>query len=73
MMRLVIPHPRLAMYLLQAHTDSGLSWPSKLPKLKFVIGRMVRRRGPVTVRQLQLFVTDEWNGIAQSTSLRYMA
>ena len=67
------------LYLLQAHGVNVLSWPSKLLDLNpidhFVTGKMVRRRGPVNVRQLQHFVMDEWsrNGIAQTTCLRYMA
>ena len=54
-----------------------LPWPSKSPDLNPVehiwdyIDRMVRRRGPVNVRQY--YSNLQWNAIAQRTCLRYVA
>ena len=62
--------------LLQAHRFYVLSWPYKSPELNAVehildaIGRVVRNRDHVNVRQLQQFVKDGWNGIARRTCLR---
>ena len=68
-----------AMALLQANRVNVLPRPSCFPDLNpiehvwDVIGREVRRRGHRNVRQLQQFVIEEWNRIAQRTCLRYVA
>ena len=63
---------RTTMALLQANRMTVLAWPSRSPDWD-VIGREVRRRGPRNVMQLQQFIVEEWNRIAQRTCLRYMA
>ena len=63
--------------LLQAHRVKVLPWPSKPPDLNpgehiwDDIDRMVRKRGPVNVRQYYSIL--QWNAIAQRTCLRYVA
>ena len=62
--------------LLQAYRVQVLPWPSKSPDLNSVkhmydIDRMVRRRGPVNVRQY--YSNLQWNAIDQCSCLRYVA
>ena len=72
-MRIMQNGAHTTLKLLQAHTVNVLPWPSKSPDLNTVehtldvIGRVVRRRGLVSVRQLhvQQFEMDRWNGITQ--------
>ena len=62
---------------LQTHRIKVLPWPSKSPDLNPVehvwddINRMVRRRGPVNVRQY--YSNLQWNAIAQQTCMRNVA
>ena len=64
--------------ILQTHRVNVLPWPSKSPYLNpiehiwDVISRSVRRRGSANIRQLQQFVMDAWNSIAQRTCLSYV-
>ena len=68
--RHLIPHTRLCTFCKLIELMFCLCHPNRLTLIQltiFVIGRMVRRRGPVIVGQLQQFIMDEWsrNGISQ--------
>ena len=70
---------RTTMALLQANRVNVLPWPSRSSDVNpfehiwDVIGREIRRRGTRNFRQLQQFVVEERNRIAQRTCLRYVA
>ena len=56
-----------------------LSWPSVSPDLNpiehiwDVIGQRVRSRVPLNIRDLERFVVEVWNGVAQLTFRNYIA
>ena len=56
-----------------------LPWPSLSPDLNpiehiwDVIGQRVRSRVPLNIRDLERFVFEEWNGVAQLTLRNYIA
>ena len=62
-----------ARALLQANQINVLQWPSLSPDLNpiehiwYVIGQRVRGRVPLNIRDLERFVVEEWNGVAQLT------
>ena len=65
--------------LLQANRINVLQWPSLSPDLNpiehiwDVIGQKVRSRVALNIRDLERFVVEEWNGVAQLTLGNYMA
>ena len=65
--------------LLQANRINVLPWPSLLPDLNpiehiwDVIGQRVRSCVPLNIRDLERFVVEEWNGVAQLTLRNYVA
>ena len=69
---------RTTIALLQASRVNVLVWPFRsldtnpIEYSLDVIGREVRGWGHRNVRQLQQFVVEEWNRIAQHTYLMYM-
>ena len=70
---------RATRALLQANQINVLPWPSLSPDLNpiehiwDVIGERVRSRVPLNIRDLERFVVEEWNGIAQLTLRNYIA
>ena len=64
---------RVTRSLLQANRINALSWPSLSPDLNpieniwDVIGQRVRSRVPLNIRDLERFVFEVWNGVAQLT------
>ena len=65
--------------LLQANRINALPWPSPLPDLNpieniwDVIDQRIRSRVPLNIRDLERFVFEEWNGVAQLTLRNYIA
>ena len=70
---------RATRALLQANRIKALSWPSLSPDLNpieniwDVIGQRIRGRVPLNIRDLERFVFEEWNGVAQLTLRNYIA
>ena len=70
---------RFTRALLQANRINVLPWPSLSPDLNpvehiwDVIGQRVRSRVPLNIRDLERFVVEEWNGVAQLTLRNYIA
>ena len=70
---------RATRALLQANRINVLPWPSLSPDLNpiehiwDVIGQRVRSRVPLNTRDLERFVVEEWNGVAQLTLRNYIA
>ena len=70
---------RATRALLQANRINVLLRPSLSPDLNPIehiwdlIGQRVRSRIPLTIRDLERFVVEEWNGIAQLTLRNYIA
>ena len=64
---------RATRALLQANRINALPWPSLSPDLNpieniwDVIGQKVRSRVALNIRDLERFVVEEWNGVAQLT------
>ena len=56
-----------------------LPWPYISPDLNpiehiwDVIGQRVRSRVPLNIRDIERFVVEEWNGVAQMTLRNYIA
>ena len=65
--------------LLQANRRNDLPWPSLSPDLNpighiwDIIGQRVRSHVPLNIRDLERFVVEEWNGVAQLTLRNYIA
>ena len=65
--------------LLQANRKNVLPWPSLSPDLNpiehiwDVIGQRVRSHVPLNIRDLERFVVEEQNGVAQMTLRNYIA
>ena len=70
---------RATRALLQANRINVLPWPSLSPDLNpiehiwDVIGQRVRSRVTLNIRDLERFVVEEWNGVAQLTLRNYIA
>ena len=70
---------RATRALLQANRINALSWPSLSPDLNpieeiwDVIDQRIRSRVPLIKRDLERFVYEEWNGVAQLTLRKYIA
>ena len=70
---------RFTRALLQASRINVLPWPSLSPDLNpiehiwDVIGQRVRSRIPLNIRDLERFVVEEWNCVAQLTLRNYIA
>ena len=70
---------RATRALLQANRINVLPWPSLSSDLNpiepiwDVIGQWVRSRVPPNIRDLERFVVEEWNGVAQLTLRNYIA
>ena len=70
---------RATRALLQANRINVLPRPSLSPDLNPIehiwdlIGQRVRSRVPLTIRDLERFVVEEWNGVAQLTLRNYIA
>ena len=70
---------RFTRALLQANRINVLPRPSLSPDLNpiehiwDVIGQRVRSRVPLNIRDLERFVVEEWNGVAQLTLRNYIA
>ena len=70
---------RATRALLQAYRINVLPWPSLSPDFKpiehiwDVIGQRVRSRVPLNIRDLERFVVEGWNGVAQLTLRNYIA
>ena len=65
--------------LLQANRINVLQWTSLSPHLNpkehiwDLIGQKVRSRVALNIRDLERFVVEEWNGVAQLTLRNYIA
>ena len=70
---------RFTRALLQANRINKLPWPSLSPDLNSiehisdVIGQRVRSRVPINIRDLERFVVEEWNDVAQLTLRNYFS
>ena len=68
------PHTaRATRALLQANRINVLSRPSLSPDLNPIEHIWVRSRVPLNIRDLERFVVEEWNGVAQLTLRNYIA
>ena len=70
---------RATRALLQANRKNALPWSSLSPDsnpietIWDVIGQWVRSRVTLNIRDLERFVFEEWNGVAQLTFRNYIA
>ena len=70
---------RATRALLQANWINALPWSSLSPDLNpieniwDVIDQMSRSHVPLNIRDLERFVFEEWNGVAQLTLRNYIA
>ena len=70
---------RATRALLQANRKNALPWSSLSPDsnpietIWDVIGQRVRSRVTLNIRDLERFVFEEWNGVAQLTFRNYIA
>ena len=67
---------RATRALLQANRINALPWPPDLNPIENiwdVIDQRIRSRVPLNIRDLERFVFEEWNGVAQLTLRNYIA
>ena len=70
---------RATRALFQAYRINALPWPSLSPDLNpieniwGVIDRRIRSSVTLNIRDLERFVFEEWNGVAQLTLRNYIA
>ena len=64
---------RATRALLQGNRINVLPWPSLSPALNLIEHIWVRSRVPLKVRDLERFVAEEWNVVAQLTLRNYIA
>ena len=71
--------PSHTVHFTSALLQAVLPWRSLSPDLNpiehilDVIGQRVRSRVPLNIRDLERFVVEEWNGVAQLTLRNYIA
>ena len=70
---------RATRALLQANQINVLPWPSlstdlnPIEHILDVIGQRIRSRVPLNIRDLERFVVEGWNSVAQLTLRNYIA
>ena len=70
---------RVIRALLQANRINALPWPSlssdlnPMENIWDVIDQRIRSRVPLNIRDLERFVFEQWNGVAQLTLRNYIA